>query len=263
MDWSKLATSYVLQIKPVEITPLVAERIYQLVDLTSLNESDTEASIASLCQKAQGTFGHVAAVCVYPRFAKLVADQFANTSVKAATVANFPAGNASLDTVLAEISCALQAGVQEIDIVFPYERYLAGDKKYTQQFITSCKAACGKDVTLKVILETGCLRDISIIADASYDVLMAGADFIKTSTGKIETGATLQAVAIMLLVVQRAAQQIKRNVGVKVSGGVRHLQQAVQYVQLAELVFDRNWVKPDTFRIGASQLIDEVLKVSL
>ncbi|MEQ1790288.1 MAG: hypothetical protein ABL857_07585, partial [Rickettsiales bacterium] len=153
-----------------------------------------------------------------------------------------------------------QDGAQEIDVVFPYSRYLAGETQYAHTFVSSCKAACGDAMTLKVILETGALNDIAIIADACFETLAAGADFVKTSTGKIAEGATLEAAATLLLVIRHMLPQLKHNVGLKISGGIRELQQAAQYIELADRIMGREWVTPDTFRIGASKLVDEIVK---
>lgn len=257
MYWAEAIKEFTQALKPVTPNSVLLQRISRLIDLTSLNSDDTESSIAAFCQKAQPAFGgHVAAVCVYPQFVRLMAAQFAGTPIKVATVANFPEGMTSQESVLIEIGSALQDGAQEIDVVFPYHRYLAGERQYTQNFIAACKAVCGNEVTLKVILETGALRDPALIADASLDALTAGADFIKTSTGKIPEGATLEAAATMLLVIRHAAPQLKRNLGLKISGGVRDVQQAAQYIELADNIMGREWVNPDTFRIGASKLMD-------
>lgn len=260
MQWSEAIREYTQALKPVQKTAADVRRILPLIDLTSLNDSDTESSIAQFCEKAQNPFGHVAAVCVYPQFARLVADQFENTKIKTATVVNFPHGHDSVDSVLIQISRALEDGAQEIDVVFPYERYMAGEQQFAHSFVASCKAACGDDVSLKVILETGALGDLTLIADASYEALAAGADFIKTSTGKIAEGASLDAAATMLLVIKHIEPQLKHHVGLKVSGGIREFAQAAQYVQLADLIMGKEWVTPETMRIGASKLVDEMLQ---
>jgi deoxyribose-phosphate aldolase len=239
--------------------PVLIQRLISLIDLTSLNESDTEASIAAFCEKAQTPLGHVAAVCVYPSFARLVAAQFLGTAIKTATVANFPSGADSLESVLAVISRALQDGVQEIDVVFPYQRYLAGERDEAQSFVAACKAVCGPKVSLKVILETGALQDAATIAAASQDVLRAGADFIKTSTGKIPQGATLEVVTIMLLAIRELGPELKRPLGLKIAGGIREFSQAVQFLDLAGTIMGPKWATPHTFRIGASKLLDELL----
>ena len=259
MQWTDTVKEYVQAIKSIKPTQEVAQRLYQLIDLTSLNESDTDDTMALLFAKAQSTYGHVAAVCVLPRFVRLAAAQFANKKIKTATVANFPEGEESLEDVLIEINGALEDGAQEVDVVFPYARYLAGEKHYAHDFVAACKDACG-NATLKVILETGALGDLAIIADASYEAITAGADFIKTSTGKMIDGATLEAATTMLLVIKHALPQLKRRIGLKVSGGIRDISQAAQYVALADQILGHDYVTPDTFRIGASKLVDEILK---
>lgn len=261
MQWSDTIKGYIDALKPVKENQDVATRILSLLDFTSLNDDDTDASIAAFFEKTRQTVGHVAAVCIAPRFVHLAAVEFSGSPIKVATVANFPDGSEPLETVLIEIGRALEEGAQEIDVVFPYHRYLAGERQYAQTFVAACKAACGDNVLLKVILETGALSDTTLIADASYDVLAAGADFIKTSTGKMTEGATLEAAATMLLVVNHIAPQLKRRAGVKVSGGIRTLAAATQYVELADNILGRERVTPETFRIGASQLMNEVLKV--
>ncbi len=259
MQWSEAIEKHVNALSPVTPDMALLRRLYSLIDLTSLNDHDTESDIAMLCEKAQSSLGHVAAVCVYSPFIPMVAANFSGTAIKTAAVANFPEGESSLETVLAEISQRLQDGAQEIDVVFPYRRYLAGEQQYAHQFVNVCKAACGDDVKLKVILETGALLDPAIIADASYEALAAGADFIKTSTGKISEGAKLEAAAAMLLVIKHTEPQVKHRLGFKASGGIRTIEQAAQYVELADRIMGGNWVTPATFRIGASKLVDEIL----
>ena len=263
MRWSETVQSYIQALKPIPLNQAVMRRLFSLIDLTSLHSNDTEASIADLCKKAETALGHVAAVCVFPTFVSIVANQFADTSIKTATVVNFPQGNDTLDAVLVEMNTALQNGAQEIDMVLPYSRYLAGEREAVRTFVTACKAACGEKVLLKVILETGALPNLTTIANASEDALLAGADFIKTSTGKITKGANLEAVATMLLVVKRMTPQLNRTVGVKASGGISHVQQAVQYIALADHIMGNHWVSPATFRIGASKLVDEINTISL
>lgn len=260
MEWSKVIKQYTEILAPVPVNAEVLQKVTTLLDLTSLNESDTESSISAFIEKAYTSFGHVAAVCVYPQFVRLVAAEFAETDIKAATVANFPEGIFSLEKVLLEIGRALQDGAQEIDVVFPYRRYLAGDKVYAQTFVTACKAACGEKVTLKIILETGVLQDLSMIAAASKDALLAGADFIKTSTGKTAIGASVEVAATMLLVIKELQPQLQRRIGIKVSGGLTDISVAAQYIRLADQIMGKTWVSPDTFRLGSSKLIDAIVK---
>jgi len=261
MYWSEAIREYVDALKPVTPSVQLRERLIKFIDLTSLNSTDTEASIASFCEKAHTPYGNVAAVCVYPQFVRLVAAQFAGTPIKIATVVNFPDGVMPLEEVLIEIGRAIQDGAQEIDVVFPYHRYLAGERQYVSSVVSACKAACGDNVSLKVILETGVLVDPVIIADASLDVITAGADFIKTSTGKVAEGATLEAVATILLVIRHAEPQLKRHVGIKISGGIREIEQAAQYLELTDKIMGHDWATSNTFRIGASKLVDELCRL--
>lgn len=229
------------------------DRIFSLLDLTSLNAHDTEQSIQTLCQKAIFPGGHVAAICVYPEFVKTAVTYLAN-NIPVAAVANFPTGNESLENVSISIQQSIAQGAREIDVVFPYQEYLTGDKTTALKFIQMCKSICGKNILLKVILETGALQDPVVIAKASQDVIESGADFLKTSTGKISVGATLDAATLML----QAIKDSKKSVGLKVSGGIRELSQAEQYILLAEKIMGEAWVVPQHFRIGASSLIDSV-----
>jgi deoxyribose-phosphate aldolase len=231
------------------------ERILTLIDLTSLADTDTDVGIRVLCDKALAAPVPVAAVCVYPRFIKTVTERLKNSAIKCAAVANFPTGDAVcaevIDDIKKSIAAGLPTGVQEIDVVFPYKSFLQGAKSEAQDFIRQCKAACGADVLLKVILESGALPAASI-AEAAQLVIAAGANFVKTSTGKISIGATLEAAEIILQTIKKS----KLAVGFKVSGGVRSIEQAEDYLNLANHIMGREWVSPATFRIGASQLFD-------
>lgn len=237
----------------------LAKQILALIDLTSLGETDTPAIITALCNKAVTAKGYVAAVCVYPQFIQQAAIQLSGSLVKIAAVANFPHGQDSLPIVLASIKQSIQNGAHEIDVVFPYENYLAGKQSEAKDFIQQCKFQCGKNVLLKVILETGALKEPDIIASASRDAIEAGADFIKTATGKIKIGATLEAAEVMLQVIKEMQPKVDRPLGFKASGGVRDLATAVGYLNLASKIMGANWVSPNTFRFGASQLLDVII----
>lgn len=251
---------YISEASHVELTPALAQQVVTLIDLTSLGESDTSDQIAVLCHKAVTTHGAVAAVCIYPQFISEAVALLRGQSVKVATVVNFPHGLDPIDKVQQDIRMALQDKVDEIDVVFPYERYLAGDKMGAQDFIRQCRSAAGDEITLKVILETGAIPSLEMISEISADVILAGADFLKTSTGKIATGATLEAAAVMLLVIKRLQPSIKRKLGFKASGGIRTLEQAAVYIELAKQIMGIEWVGPKTFRLGASQLLDVALQ---
>ena len=262
MQWSDAIKEHVEALPSIQTNVALARRLYGLLDLTSLNDDDTEATVSTFLENATSSLGHVAAVCVYPAFVRLAAASLAGSRVRIATVANFPEGVTTLETVLIEIGRALADGAQEIDVVFPYQRYLAGEKQYAKTFIESCKAVCGDKVLLKVILETGALVDHALIADACFDVLSSGADFIKTSTGKRSEGATLDAAATMLLVIKHMEPQLKRCIGFKAAGGIRNISQAANYLALADRIMGPTWATPATFRIGASRLASELLKVT-
>lgn len=258
MEWSEVINEHIEKLTPIDITPPLVQTIISVLDYTSLNATDTDESIADLCEQASTSQGCVAGVCVYRRFVRLVKAS-CPAPIKAVTVANFPDGTSSLERVLIEINQALEDGADEIDVVFPYHRYLAGERHYALDFISACKAACGTSLVLKVILETSALGDISLIADAGHDALMAGADFLKTSTGKQGAGASLEAAATLLLVIRHMNSKLKRPIGLKVSGGIREIEQAAKYLQLAEKIMGKKWVNPHTFRIGASQLLTKLV----
>lgn len=233
----------------------VAKQALSLIDLTSLDDNDTDEVITGLCQKAVTSHGEVAAVCVYSRFVKLAKKCLENTQVNIATVVNFPSGDQKLEAVLQETKQAIADGADEIDLVIPYKEYLAGDTETTSQFVSECKKVCGPNITLKVILETGALQQPEIITQASIDAIEAGANFLKTSTGKIAVGATIDAAELMLT----AIKQSGKLVGFKASGGIRTVEQASQYLQLAGIIMGQDWVTPKTFRFGASSLLQDVL----
>ena len=167
----------------------LARTLIALLDLTSLNDDDTDARIIDLCQRAMTPVGPVAAVCVYPRFvalARRTLNDLGGQTVAVATVVNFPAGNAPLDEVLEQTRQALADGADEIDVVYPYRALLAGDADSGFALVRACKALCADRALLKVILETGELAAPALIRQASLDAIEAGADFIKTSTGKVQ-----------------------------------------------------------------------------
>jgi deoxyribose-phosphate aldolase len=231
-------------------------KLISLIDLTSLNDQDTNDIIEALCKKAITPFGNVAAVCLFPRFIKLSKALMQGEHIPVATVANFPTGRAELKAVLTEVELALVDGADEIDVVIPYHDYLTGNKQSTTLLVKSCKQLC-RDKTLKVILETGELADNKIIYDVSCRVLEVGADFIKTSTGKVAVGATVDAATQML----NAIKEINPNAGFKASGGVRTPEQAQSYLDLACEIMGESWCTATHLRIGASSLLDALLSI--
>ncbi len=233
----------------------IARRALPLLDLTSLNDDDDNAAIDRLCDRAIGPYGRVAAVCVWPRFIGRCHEVLAGSGVRIAAVANFPEGTLDTARAVAEVQTAADAGADEVDLVWPYSAWLDGQRAAACDLVAACQAACGTDRTLKVILETGRLRSPENIASASRDAIAAGADFIKTSTGKTRVSATLEAAEIMLA----AIEQCGRPVGFKAAGGIRTTAQAGAYLALADRIMGPEWAKPETFRFGASGLLDDLL----
>jgi deoxyribose-phosphate aldolase len=233
-----------------------AERVLPLLDLTSLNDTDSEAGIYQLCRRSLGPFGSVAAVCVWPRFIPLCRKWLDGSGVRIAAVANFPHGRADPECAIAETRAALDYGADEIDLVFPYTAWLNGHVDFATNLVAACRSICGPATTLKVIIETGCLFSTANIERASQDAIAAGADFIKTSTGKVQVNATLEAAAAMLSVIKATG----RNVGFKAAGGVRTTGQAAAYLALADHLLGASWATPTSFRFGASGLLDDLTK---
>lgn len=243
----------------------LSQQILPLIDLTSLNDTDTEANITALCKKAyRDPLHHVAAVCVYPSFVKLAVSLLADKPVKIATVANFPHGEDSLDEVIRSIEQSIQSGADEIDVVLPYKRYIQSHQvdaeAEARHFVQACKTACGDTILLKVILETGAIQDPQLLTSLCRAAILGGADFLKTSTGKMKIGATIEAAATILFAIKLLNKEVKRSVGLKVSGGIRDLKQATEYIELVQRMMGPQWLSPKTFRFGASQLLDVVLE---
>jgi deoxyribose-phosphate aldolase len=225
------------------------------LDLTRLNDGDTEADIERLCERAQGRYGPVAAVCVWPRLAALARRRLPAT-IGVAAVANFPDGSTDLTRVAREIGQIRDAGAQEVDLVLPYAALLAGDEAAAIAVLNEARRA-SRGLRLKVILETGELRSPEHISRASTLALGAGADFIKTSTGKTPTGATLEAAQAMLR--QIAGHPAARHTaGFKASGGVRTVADAATYLRLVAEALGPEACRPERFRIGASGLLDDI-----
>ncbi|MCB1754469.1 MAG: deoxyribose-phosphate aldolase [Gammaproteobacteria bacterium] len=234
----------------------VARRILQLLDLTSLNDDDTAQTVITLCDKADTPFGPVAAVCVWPQFVKTAAERLAGSSLRIASVANFPDGHPDPEPAKKQTMQIIRDGGDEVDVVFPWRNCLDGDFDSGSHLVSGCKSRCGNAVKLKVILETGELLDDAIIYRASRVAIDAGADFIKTSTGKSRVSATLPAARTML----RAIGDAGGGCGLKVSGGIKTLDDARDYLELAEVMMGADWISPESFRFGASGLLDALLR---
>jgi deoxyribose-phosphate aldolase len=231
-----------------------ARRALACLDLTNLAEGCTAADIAALCARAVTPFGRVAAVCIWPRFVAVAKAHLAGTGVRVATVVNFPSGGLGLRAVRAEVAGALADGADEIDLVMPYRRLMAGDARPARRMVAAVRAAA-PGTLLKVILETGELGAEAMIRRAASVALAGGADFLKTSTGKVGTNATPAATRLLL----EAARGAGRPVGVKPAGGVRTTADAEAYLALADGVMGPGWARPATFRFGASGLLDALL----
>jgi len=230
----------------------------QLMDLTTLNEDDTDQKVMQLCADAHTAAGNTAAVCIYPRFIPIARKTLAlqNTpDIKIATVTNFPHGNDDLDIALAETRAAVAYGADEVDVVFPYRALMAGNSEIGATMVKACKEICGDQITLKVIIESGELKSPALIKTASEICINAGANFIKTSTGKVPVNATLEATKVMLEAIKASG----RNVGFKAAGGVKDAQAASEYMQLANDIMGDNWVNTAHFRFGASSLLGALL----
>ena len=234
------------------------DKIIGLIDLTSLNDNNTDESIIQLCQQAETPYGNVAALCIYPKFVSVAKSQLAPIDVMVATVVNFPDGQSDVATVLQATQAALAAGADEIDIVIPYHDIQQGNWQTTTDLIQTVKAMCTSK-TLKVILETGALN-ANQIRQAAITAIAAGADFLKTSTGKITIGATLEAAEIMLNLIYQHYKATSQWVGFKASGGVRTFVQAEEYLNLACSICGESYLTSKTFRFGASSLLADVLK---
>ena len=235
-----------------------AQQALQLIDLTSLNLDDTEQTIIDLCTAANTDYGHVAAVCVYPKFVALARgtlDKLGLTNVKVATVTNFPSGEESLTAIIKETNKAVADGADEVDVVLPYRAFMKGDLEHCEQVLTKSKAACGDKTLLKVIIESGEMLDDSFIKAASEFAIDCGVDFIKTSTGKVPVNATLEAADIMLA----AINTNNPNVGFKAAGGIRTANEAKSYLKLAEDKLGNDWINPAHFRFGASSLLGNLV----
>lgn len=227
------------------------------LDLTSLNVGDTEADVTRLCRRAQGAHGPVAAVCVWPQFAAQARRELP-PEIAVAAVANFPAGGADLARALGEVESIVAAGADEVDVVLPYERLLAGDHSACTKLLTAVRTA-SRGRVLKVILETGVLGVLDggeTIARAARLAIDAGADFLKTSTGKTPVGATPAAAAAMLDAI--AAHPDAARIGFKVSGGVRTIADAAVYAALVRDRLGAAALTPRRLRIGASSLLDDI-----
>ena len=236
-----------------------------MMDLTTLEGADTPGKVEALCAKARHPdpadleVPSVAAVCVYPSLVAVAKDALAGSGVKVASVATaFPSGQASMAVRLADVADAVDAGADEVDMVINRGAFLAGRHQQVFEEIVAVKEASGP-ARLKVILETGELGSYDNVRRASVLAMAAGADFIKTSTGKVQPAATLPVALVMLEAIRDFHQRTGQMVGFKPAGGVRTAKQAIQYLVLVNETLGQEWLTPQWLRIGASSLLNDCL----
>ena len=237
----------------------------RMIDLTTLEGADTPGKVRALSTKAvqpdpgDPSIPSVAAVCVYPSLVAVARRALAGSTVNVASVATaFPSGQAPLDVKLADVHAAVEAGADEIDMVIDRGAFLSGRLGQVYDEVVAVKEACG-DAHLKVILETGELGTYDAVRRASLIAIAGGADFIKTSTGKVSPAATLPVTLCMLEVIRDVYDETGLAVGMKPAGGIRTAKQAIQYLCVLHETLGVEWLTPDRFRFGASSLLNDLL----
>ncbi|TNE98339.1 MAG: deoxyribose-phosphate aldolase [Bacteroidetes bacterium] len=239
--------------------------ILNMIDLTTLEGKDTPSKVKQMCYKAQhlhdvhAGLPTVAAVCVYPNFVKLAKESLKGSNVKVASVATaFPSGQAPLSIKLEDTKLAVDSGADEIDMVISRGKFLSGDYNFVYDEIAAIKEVCG-EARLKVILETGELVTLDNVRLASDIAMYAGADFIKTSTGKISPAATMQVTYVMLTAIRDFMYKTGVQVGMKPAGGISNSKLALQYMVMLYETLGPDWMSNEWFRFGASSLANDVL----
>ena len=251
----------------------VLKECFSIMDLTTLSPKDTPKSVRKLVEKVNSfevdypTYPLPASVCVYPNFASVVRKTRKNPALHVTTVAGcFPSSQSFLEVKLREIELAVREGADEIDIVLALNSFLAGDYDTagkeilaSRECIDKVAAELGRPVVLKVILETGLLVTPERIADASFLAMENGADFIKTSTGKVEVNATPMAAYVMCQCIRKFYEQTGRKVGFKAAGGISSAMDAVCYYSIVSTLLGKDWLNKDLFRFGVSRLANQLL----
>jgi len=239
--------------------------ILSMIDLTTLEGKDSPGKVKQLCYKAAHLHDQhpglpaVAAICVYPNMVPVAKIALAGTNIKVASVATaFPSGMTNLSAKLKEVRSVVDAGAEEVDMVISRGKFLSGDLEFVSDEVAQIKDACGA-AKLKVILETGELVTLDNVRRASDLAMYAGADFIKTSTGKINPAATPVVVLTMLEAIRDYYLQTGYKIGMKPAGGVSTAKQGIQYLVMVRETLGQGWLTPDLFRIGASSLANDVL----
>jgi deoxyribose-phosphate aldolase len=235
-----------------------ARQAIALLDLTNLDDNCTHADIESLSARANTVFGHVAALCVYPSFIESARKGLEKLPVKIATVANFPDGSANTKRVAMETAQAFAEGADEVDVVIAYRAILGGEYKKAASVVIAANQQKPKGKILKVILETGELKSDELIRMACRIALENGADFLKTSTGKVPINATLHSARLLLEEIKAST----RTVGFKAAGGIKTTTDAANYLDLIDEVMGEEWAMPATFRFGASSMLEDLIAVA-
>lgn len=245
----------------------IAKRLISFLDLTTLEGKDTKDAVIRLCEKAKSPVSDrndipcCAAVCVYPVFIKTVKENLKNSGVKTATVSTgFPSGQYHRDVKLLDAEMCLKDDADEIDMVISRGEFLSGNYQFVFDEIRMIKDLC-KNVQLKVILETGELGSYENIRKASFIAMEAGADFIKTSTGKINPAATLPVTLVMIEAIKEYYELTGKKIGIKPAGGIRTTDDAFAYYSLVNNVLGEEWLNSSLFRIGTSSLLDSLVNV--
>ncbi|MDE6537236.1 MAG: deoxyribose-phosphate aldolase [Muribaculaceae bacterium] len=255
----------ILEKTPENMTPEVYKFLFNSIDLTTLSSEDSVKSVARFTERVNDfdndypQYGHVAAICVYSNFAEVVSTHLDVDGVDTAVVAaGFPSSQTFDAVKIADVALAVEAGANEVDIVMNLGMFLDGDYENLTDEIHELKHAA-RDAKLKVILETGALKTADNIKKASVLAMYSGADFIKTSTGKIYSGASVEAAWVMCQCIKDYAERTGRKVGFKAAGGIRSTEEAVAYYTIVKEVLGEEWLTPELFRIGASSLANALL----
>lgn len=240
--------------------------LFGSIELTTLKTTDSDTSVLAFTERVNDfdneypDLPHVATICVYPCFAKTVAESLEVDGVEIACVSgSFPSSQARIEVKVAETSLAVADGATEIDIVMPVGKFLSGDYEGVCDDIAELKAACGEDVAMKVILETGALKTASNIKKASILSMYAGADYIKTSTGKLEPAATPEAAYVMCQAIKEYYDKTGIQIGFKPAGGINSVMDALIYYTIVKEVLGEKWLTNKWLRLGASRLANMLL----
>lgn len=251
---------------PENDTDEVKKFLFGSIELTSLHSEDSDVSIMQFASKVNAfdndypQLPHVATICVYPCFAEVVKDTLEVDGVEIACVSgSFPSSQARLEVKVAETALAVKDGATEIDIVMPVGKFLSGDYEGVSEDIAELKEVCGKDVAMKVILETGCLKTAENIKKASILAMYAGADYIKTSTGKEKVAATPEAAYVMCQAIKEYYEKTGIQIGFKPAGGINTVMDAVTYYTIVKEVLGDKWLTNKWFRMGTSRLANSLL----